>query len=145
MDLSHLDKPFDECEIAHAISQLPSDRVPGPDGFTGIFFKKCWPIIKGDVMAAINSFYNMRCGDLNLLNKSNIILVPKEGEETVSDYRPISLIHVIAKIFTKALSLHLAPHMSALVSPCQSAFIKGRTIHDKFLYVRNIARRFHRN
>ena len=35
--------------------------------------------------------------------------------------------------------------MQELISPCQSAFIKGRSIHDNFLYVRNIARRFHRN
>jgi hypothetical protein len=32
-------------------------------------------------MAAINSFCGMRCGDLNLLNKANIVLVPKEGQK----------------------------------------------------------------
>jgi hypothetical protein len=35
--------------------------------------------------------------------------------------------------------------MDELMAPCQSAFIKGRSIHDNFLYVRNIARWFHRN
>jgi hypothetical protein len=44
VDLSHLDKPFDENEIKFAISQLPSDSAPGPDGFTGACFKKCWNI-----------------------------------------------------------------------------------------------------
>ena len=32
--------------------------------------------------------------------------------------------------------------MNALISPCQSAFIKGRSIHDNFLSVRNIAKKF---
>jgi len=35
--------------------------------------------------------------------------------------------------------------MDELIAPCQSAFIKGRSIQDTFLYVRNIARHFHRN
>jgi hypothetical protein len=146
VDLSHLDRPFDEAEIAHAISQLPSDRAPRPDGYTDIFFKKCWPIIKSDVMAVISSLHGLHCNDLNLVNKANIALIPKnEGAEGVAEYRPISLIHAIMKIITKALTLGLAPHMNSLISPCQSAFIKGRTIHDNFLYVRNITRRFHRN
>jgi hypothetical protein len=97
-------------------------------------------------MAAIYSLHALRCGDLNLLNKANIVLVPKkDGAENVSHYRPISLIHAIAKIITKVLALRLALHVHSLISPCQSAFIKGRSIRDNFLYVRNIARRFHRN
>jgi hypothetical protein len=55
VDLLHLDKPS-------AISQLPLDSAPGPDGFIGVFFKKCWHIIRGDVMAAINSFHNLHTG-----------------------------------------------------------------------------------
>lgn len=35
--------------------------------------------------------------------------------------------------------------MEKLISRSQSAFIKGRSIHDNFLYVRNMARRFHRH
>jgi hypothetical protein len=34
--------------------------------------------------------------------------------------------------------------MDALISPCQSTFVKKRSIHDNFLYVRNLTRRFHR-
>ena len=36
------------------------------------------------------------------------------------------------------------PHMHKLVSNAQSAFIKKRSIHDNFMYVRNLARRFQR-
>jgi hypothetical protein len=41
--------------------------------------------------------------------------------------------------------LRLAPFMNDLISPCQSAFIKKRSIHDNFLYVRNLTRKFHRS
>jgi hypothetical protein len=35
--------------------------------------------------------------------------------------------------------------MDDLVSNAQSAFIKKRSIHDNFLYVKNLAMRFHKN
>jgi mannosylglycoprotein endo-beta-mannosidase len=96
-------------------------------------------------MAAIHAFYDLRCRDLNLLNKVAIVLLPKkEGAEDVRNFRPISLIHAVAKIITKVLALRLAPLLSQLISTTQSAFIKKRSIHDNFLYVRNLTRRFHR-
>ena len=97
-------------------------------------------------MVAANAIYNNRCSDLNLLNKATIVLIPKkEGVDTIQGYRPISLIHAFAKIITKVLALRLAPFMNALTSQCQSAFIKGRSIHDNFMFVRNFTRRLHIN
>ena len=49
------------------------------------------------------------------------------------------------KLLAKVLALRLAPVMEQIISKSQSAFIRGRSIHDNFLYVRNMARRFHRN
>jgi hypothetical protein len=42
------------------------------------------------------------------------------------------------------ISLRLAPHMYDLVSKAQSAFIKKRSIHDSFLYVKNLSTRLHK-
>ncbi|KAG2650224.1 hypothetical protein PVAP13_1NG173519 [Panicum virgatum] len=38
-NLNHLEESFSEEEVRQAILQLPSEKAPGPDGFTGIFFK----------------------------------------------------------------------------------------------------------
>jgi hypothetical protein len=40
-DLSMLESPFTWEEIKHIINSMPSDKAPGPDGFTGAFFKSC--------------------------------------------------------------------------------------------------------
>uniref|UniRef100_A0A453BS44 Reverse transcriptase domain-containing protein n=1 Tax=Aegilops tauschii subsp. strangulata TaxID=200361 RepID=A0A453BS44_AEGTS len=45
------------------------------------------------------------------------------------DYRPISLIHLLAKLFAKVLSLRLAPRLGNIVSANQSAFSAGRGVH----------------
>ena len=72
------------------------------------------------------------------------VLIPKkDGAEAITDFRPISLIHSFAKIIAKVLALRLAPHMSFIVSPTQSAFIKRRSIHDNYMAVRNAIRRYH--
>jgi hypothetical protein len=41
------------------------------------------------------------------------------------------------------LALRPQPFMNSLISNSQSAFIKRSTIHDNFMYVRNLARHFH--
>ncbi|KAK1685714.1 hypothetical protein QYE76_046562 [Lolium multiflorum] len=69
----------------------------------------------------------------------------RDGAEDILDYRPISLIHAIAKIIAKVFALRLSPLMNDLVSNAQSAFIKKRSIHDNFLYARNLDKRFHKN
>jgi exonuclease III len=145
-DLSELDAPFTEEEVKLAVDNTASDKAPGPDGFTGAFFKTCWNTIKGDIMAVINQFSSLHYNNLHWLNSANIALLPKkEGAEEVSDFRPISLIHAIAKLIAKMMAARLAPHMNKLVSNAQSAFIKKRSIHDNFLYVKNLARKLHKS
>ena len=42
VDLRSLVQPFTKEEIDLLISRLPVDKAPGPDGFNGLFVKKCW-------------------------------------------------------------------------------------------------------
>uniref|UniRef100_A0ACD5U7C2 Uncharacterized protein n=1 Tax=Avena sativa TaxID=4498 RepID=A0ACD5U7C2_AVESA len=49
---------------------------------------------------------------------------------------PISLIHMIPKIITKAMANRLRPKMNDIISCSRSAFIKTRSIHDNFMYLR---------
>jgi mannosylglycoprotein endo-beta-mannosidase len=60
------------------------------------------------------------------------------------DFRPISLIHSFAKILTKVLANRLAMYIDRLISTSQSAFIKRRCIQENFMYVRGLARHYHR-
>jgi len=46
IDLAELDAPSTEEEVWKTIQSSPTDKAPGPDRFTGKFYKVCWPIIK---------------------------------------------------------------------------------------------------
>jgi hypothetical protein len=123
--LQSLGDPFSKEEVKFAIQDMPSDKALGPDGFTGASFKSCWDIIKRDLMRVIDSFGNLHAENLHWFNPANVALLPKkDGAEEVDDFRPISLIHGIARIISKMLAIRLAPVMNDLVSNAQSAFIK---------------------
>lgn len=145
-DLSSLDADFTETEIGEAVFSIPSVKDPGPDGFIDAFFKSCWETIKGDVVTAIMRMADLRGDCMHLLNSANIVLLTKKPDAAwVGDYRPISLIHSMSKIFSKILALRLAPELGSLASNCQSAFIKKRCIHDNFLFVQNSIKALHRS
>ena len=135
-ELDDLEQPISEEEVWNTIKNLPSDKAPGPDGFTGRFYKTCWPIIKEDIMAAIQTIWGKNFMNLWMLNSAYITLIPKKADaEQVKDFRPISLVHSFAKLVTKILANRLACRLNVMVSPSQTAFIKGRFIQDNFMLV----------
>jgi hypothetical protein len=100
-----------------------------------------WPAIKVDVVRAFQSISVMDCRSFHHLNEALITLLPKvDNPEGLGDYRPISLIHGFGKIFAKVLVNRFAPTLLHLISPNQSAFIKGRQIQYNFRYVMRTAR-----
>jgi hypothetical protein len=143
-DLQELERMFTEEEVWSVIKELPSDRAPGPDRFIGAFYQKAWEVIKGDVMAAI---LKLAVGDgrgFGKLNRSLITLIPKWPDAIeIGDFRPISLVHSFGKLFSKILANRLRNRLGDLVSVNQSAFIRGRCLHDNFLLVRQMARSLH--
>jgi hypothetical protein len=140
-----IDRAFSESEVARAIKCLPREKAPGPDGFTNDFYIECWDIIKQDILNAFHAFYLQHCGSFDCLNRAQVALIPKvEIALEPKDFRPISLIHSFAKILTKVLANRLAMYIDRLISTSQSAFIKRRCIQENFMYVRGLARHYHR-
>jgi hypothetical protein len=43
--LDHLVDPFQTDEVDLVVKRMPPDKAPGPDGFNGLFLKKCWQLI----------------------------------------------------------------------------------------------------
>lgn len=91
-------------------------------------------------MMAIGVLHGGDSRKLHLLNSTLMVLLPKKEEATqVGDYRPISLAHSFAKLVTKIMASRLATRLDNIISATQSAFIKGRRIHDNFMMVQNMA------
>ncbi|XP_026378443.1 uncharacterized protein LOC113272864 [Papaver somniferum] len=103
-------------EIKQAVFDLDSDGTPGPDGFSGCFYRHCWDIIQDDLIRAI--IYCWNSGYIsNGINYSLIILLAKvRGGNTLRHFSPISLGNFFFKFFTKILASRLSSVLDKLVS-----------------------------
>ena len=67
--------------------------------------------------------------DVQRLNYSIVTLIPKEPDaKNMRKFRPIFLSNCSVKIFSKAMTNRVGPVGHRLLSPCQSAFVRGRFI-----------------
>uniref|UniRef100_A0A8I6XZE3 Reverse transcriptase domain-containing protein n=1 Tax=Hordeum vulgare subsp. vulgare TaxID=112509 RepID=A0A8I6XZE3_HORVV len=120
--------PFTEKEVFEAISQMKNNKAPGPDGFPAEFYKRCWNIIKGDLLPMFQDLFD---GNLQLfhLNFGTITLLPKkEGAVRIEQFRPICLLNVSFKVFTKVGTNRLTQIAHEVVQPSQTAFMPDRNI-----------------
>jgi hypothetical protein len=77
-ELSNLEAPFSKKVVEEVINDLPQDKAPGHYGFTGRFYKACWPIIKSDLMVAVSEVWGRKFGNFGRLNTAYITLIPKK-------------------------------------------------------------------
>ena len=123
---------------------MPVDKVPGQDGFTRLFYKTAWPIIKTDIIRAFQAIWSLDGHSFYLVNQAFMVLLRKKQDlAAIGDYRP--MIHSFAKLFTKVLARRIAPHMHNLVAHNQSAFIQSRLIHEICRAVHLTARLLHQS
>jgi hypothetical protein len=77
-----MDHCFSEEEVWSIIRDMPPDKAPGPDGFTGWFSQMAWPVIKRDVMQALEVIWSLDGRNLYLLNQAYMVLLcKKKGTE----------------------------------------------------------------
>jgi hypothetical protein len=107
---------------------MDANSAPGTDGLPVGFYKEFWHNIKYLMLEMFTEFYR---GELNLsrLNYGMISLIPKLKEaNNIKQYRPICLLNVDYKWFTKVLIMRLTPCAGKLTSNTQTTFIPRRYI-----------------
>ena len=121
---------FSESELERIVMSMKTNTAPGPDSFRVIFFKKFWQLCRLGVLHILNDFILGRI-DISRLNFGVLSLIPKiPGADSIFQFRPIALINVMFKIISKAFASRLDPVAHKIISPTQTAFMKGRFILD---------------
>jgi hypothetical protein len=109
---------------------MEHNKAPSSDGFPPEFYQVFWDMVKDDLMTLFMEFHE---GNLPLhsLNFGTIILLPKKKDaKVIQQYRPICLLNVSFKIFTKVVTNRLSTVAQKIIRPTQTTFLPERNIMD---------------
>ena len=122
-EIENINRSITSTEIETVIKNLPTNKSPGPDGFTGEF---CQTFREELTPILLKLFQNIAEGGTlpNSLYEATITLIPKPDKYVTKreSYRPISLINVDAKILNKILANRIQQHpgMQEFFNICKS-------------------------
>jgi hypothetical protein len=96
-----------EQEITDVLQSWPNNKSPGPEKFTGEFYKNFQDLLVPQILNVLSN--TMITGQsLFPLNSSYITLIPKkEGANKPQDFRSIILVHGVQNFFSKILANRL--------------------------------------
>jgi hypothetical protein len=131
-------------ELEEVLASMKVDSAPGLDGLPVAFFKRFRGTLKGPILHMLNDFALGRV-DVSRLNFRILTSIPKvKGADSIKQFRSIALINVIFKFIAKAYAIRLAPLANRTIDRSQTAFIKGRALHEGVLALHEIAHEIHR-
>jgi hypothetical protein len=132
--------PITETEISKQISSLKNTQSSGIDMITSVMLKLC----KQNVALPLAHLYNLcMTGGVypECFKQAIVIPIYKGGDrKLLSNYRPISLLSTLSKVFEKTIGQRLRQYLEEkkFFSPGQFGFRPGLCKQDAILELTNI-------
>uniref|UniRef100_A0A8C5PPA2 Reverse transcriptase domain-containing protein n=1 Tax=Leptobrachium leishanense TaxID=445787 RepID=A0A8C5PPA2_9ANUR len=131
--------PITAEELAQTIKTQKNGKVPGPDGFPALYYKKFGKVLIPQMVRTFNALLSHDKLHPHSLS-AMIVVLPKEGKDPqlCSSFRPISLLNSDLKIFAATLAGRLKMVLPTLVRKDQVGFIPTREARDGTIRTLNV-------
>ena len=134
-----LEAPISVAEVQDAMKRIQGNKTPGYDSIPIEFYWK-FPCELSEILCALyNSF--SESGIMHDTAYMGIIslLYKGMGERFIrTNWRPLTMLNIDYKIFTKIMAKRLDPVMTTLVHPDQTSSVPGRNIQHSLAHVMSV-------
>ena len=113
-------------DVLHKLRNIDVSKASGPDNLSGFVLNSCANVLCGPLTYLFRRATLEGCFP-SYWKAANIVPVHKSGKkEMVTNYRPISLLPQVSKVFEKIVCEQILCHVQPAVSGRQHGFISGR-------------------
>ncbi|CAB4025727.1 Hypothetical predicted protein [Paramuricea clavata] len=122
-------------EVRYVLQNLDEEKATGPDNIPAVLLKNCAASIAPSLCELFNK--SLSSGQLPPEWKlSNVCPIPKKSPlHEVSNYRPISLLLLVSKVFERCIYNRLTDHISSKLNELQHGFQRGKSTTSQLLHV----------
>ena len=127
-----LDSDISTDEVSKAINKLKGNKAAGADGIVAELIKGAQPNILGYLVKLFNVLFSKGIFP-TAWTKAILIPIHKKGSvDSTDNYRGISLLSVVSKVYTSILNNRLTTWVetNSILSDAQCGFRKGRSTID---------------
>ena len=122
-------------EVLQNLLSLDVSKSAGPDGIPACLLREC----AVQIAPSLTDLYNLSLSSGKIPTEwktANVTPVfKKDSKNSVSNYRPISLLPIVSKVLEKCILKKVFNHFEKYLSDFQFGFIKGRSCVSQLLSV----------